>query len=208
MLSEAAITRFGLVRHAETFWNREKRIQGQSDSALTAKGKKDADRWGRQLSRYAWSCILMSDAGRAVETARRINDHMQAPVESDPRLREQNWGRWTGRLITQVEKEASRVLPAGQMSGWKFCPPGGEDRLSVWQRSHKALTEAARRKCGDTILVVTHEGVIKSLIYKLSGHHFLPGELVLIKPYHLHWLVDPGTGQGIKIGKLNALKLL
>jgi probable phosphoglycerate mutase len=41
------ITRFGLVRHAETLWNRERRIQGQSDSALTAKGKKDADNWGR-----------------------------------------------------------------------------------------------------------------------------------------------------------------
>lgn len=207
-MTNKQVTRFGLVRHAETFWNREKRIQGHSDSALTEKGKKDADRWGRQLSRYAWSCILMSDAGRAVETASRINDHLQAPVESDPRLREQDWGRWTGCLIAQVEKEAPRVLPAEQMSGWKFCPPGGEDRLSVWQRSRRALTEAARRKRGDTILIVTHEGVIKSLIYKLSGLHFLPGESVLIKPYHLHWLVDPGTGRGFKIGKLNALKLL
>jgi len=208
MLSEATATRFGLVRHAETFWNREKRIQGQSDSALTAKGKKDADNWGRQLSRYAWNWIVMSDSGRAVETASRMNTHLQAPVESDPRLREQDWGRWTGCLIAQVEKEASHVLPAEQMRGWKFCPPGGEDRLSVWQRSREALTEAALRKRGDTILIVTHEGVIKSLIYKLSGLHFLPGEPALIKPYHLHWLVEPGAGQGIKIDKLNALKLL
>ena len=208
MPSASTTTRFGLVRHAETFWNREKRIQGQSDSALTAKGKKDADNWGRQLNRYAWNCILISDAGRAVETASRINNHLQAPVERDPRLREQNWGRWTGCLIAQVEKEASQELPARQMRGWKFCPPGGEDRLSVWQRSHQALTEAARRRRGDTILIVTHEGVIKSLIYKLSGRHFLPGESNLIKPYHLHWLIDPGSGQGIRIKKLNALKLL
>jgi broad specificity phosphatase PhoE len=208
MPSAATVTRFGLVRHAETFWNREKRIQGQSDSALTAKGKKNADNWGRQLSRFAWNCILMSDTGRAVETASRMNNHLQAPVEFDPRLREQNWGRWTGCLIAQVEKEASQELPAEQMRGWKFCPPGGEDRLSVWQRSREALTEAAHRRRGETILVVTHEGVIKSLIYKLSGRHFLPGEADLIKPYHLHWLVDPGTGQGIKIEKLNAFKLL
>jgi broad specificity phosphatase PhoE len=208
MPSAATTTRFGLVRHAETFWNREKRIQGQSDSALTARGKKGADNWGRQLSRYAWNCILISDAGRAVETASRINNHLQAPVECDPRLREQDWGRWTGCLITQVEKEASQELPAGQMSGWKFCPPGGEDRLRVWQRSYEALTEAAHRRRGETILIVTHEGVIKSLIYKLSGLHFLPGDSDLIKRYHLHWLVDPGTGQGIKIEKLNALKLM
>ena len=208
MPSAATTTRFGLVRHAETFWNREKRIQGQSDSALTDKGKKDADNWGRQLSRYAWNCILISDAGRVVETASRINNRLQAPIECDPRLREQNWGRWTGCLITQVEKEVSQELPAGQMRGWKFCPPGGEDRLSVWQRSHQALTEAAHRRRGETILIVTHEGVIKSLIYKLSGRHFLPGESHLIKPYHLHWLVDPGSGQGIQIDKINALKLL
>ena len=202
------LTRFGLVRHAETFWNRERRIQGQSDSALTAKGKKDADNWGRQLSRYEWNCILMSDAGRAVETASRINIHLKAPVECDPRLREQNWGRWTGCLITQVEKEVSQQLPSGQRKGWKFCPPDGEDRLSVWKRSLAALSETADRRRGETILIVTHEGVIKSLIYKLSGLHFLPGESGLIKPYHLHWLVEPGKGGAIKIDKLNALKLL
>ena len=52
MMEDKEITRFGLVRHAETIWNREKRIQGQSDSALTDKGQKDADNWGRRLSRF------------------------------------------------------------------------------------------------------------------------------------------------------------
>ena len=202
------LTRFGIVRHAETFWNRERRIQGQSDSALTTKGKKDADNWGRRLCRYEWNRILMSDSGRAVETASRINIHLKAPLECDPRLREQNWGSWTGCLITQVEKEVSQQLPSGLREGWKFCPPGGEDRLSVWKRSLTALSEAAARRRGETILIVTHEGVIKSLIYRLSGLHFLPGESSLIKPYHLHWLVDPGQGEAIKIDKLNALKLL
>ena len=200
------ITRFGLVRHAETFWNRERRIQGQSDSALTAKGKKDADNWGRQLSRFSWDCILMSDAGRAIETDTRINHHLQAPIDSDPRLREQDWGEWTGQIISQIETEASEVLQNEPKTGWHFCPPGGEDRLSVCQRSHSALTETAARRRGETIMIVTHEGVLKSLIYHLSGHNFLPGEPTLIKPYHLHWLVH--TGQVIKIDKLNALQLL
>lgn len=204
----ATATRFGLVRHAETVWNLEKRIQGQSDSALTARGKKDADRWGRQLRRYGFDFILASDTGRALETVDRINSHLQVPLECDPRLREQNWGRWTGCLIARVEAEAPQILPAEKLSGWNFCPPGGEDRLSVWKRSHRALTDAARRRRGGTILIVTHEGVIKSLIYRLAGLHFLPGESNLIKPYHLHWLIDPGTGQGIRIEKLNALKLL
>jgi probable phosphoglycerate mutase len=199
------ITRFGLVRHAETFWNREKRIQGQSDSALTENGKKDADNWGRRLSRFSWDCILMSDSGRAVETAVRINHHLQLSVESDPRLREQDWGRWTGRIITQIETEVSDRLQEKHMQGWKFCPPGGEDRLSVWHRSHSALTEAAHRWRGDTILIVTHEGVIKSLIYHLSGRHFLPDEPALLKSYNLHWLIF--SNNVLRIEKINALAL-
>ncbi len=206
MPSEAAITRFGLVRHAETFWNRERRIQGQSDSPLTAKGKKDADNWGQQLSRFSWDCILMSDAGRAVETATRINHHLQAPIDSDPRLREQDWGRWTGQIITQIETEASNRLQTKHKTGWQFCPPGGEDRLSVWQRSHSALAEAAVRWRGDTILIVTHEGVVKSLIYHLSGRNFLQGEPTLIKSYNLHWLIF--SNNALRIEKINALALL
>jgi probable phosphoglycerate mutase len=206
MPSEAIITRFGLVRHAETFWNRERRIQGQSDSPLTAKGKKDADNWGRQLSRFSWDHILMSDTGRAVETATRMNQYLQAPIDADPRLREQDWGRWTGQIMTQIETEASYRLQTKHDTGWQFCPPGGEDRLSVWQRSHNALADAADRWCGDTIMIVTHEGVIKSLIYQLSGHNFLPGESALIKSYHLHWLIF--SNNALQIKKINAFQLL
>ena len=205
-MKDRTITRFGLVRHAETFWNRERRIQGQSDSALTAKGKKDADNWGRRLSRFSWNRILMSDCGRAVETAAGINNHLRAPVESDPRLREQDWGRWTGRIIAQIETEVSSLLQEEQMRGWKFCPPGGEDRLSVWQRSRSALTEAANRWRGDTILIVTHEGVIKSLIYHLAGRRFLPDEPALIKSCNLHWLIF--SNNDLRIEKINALPLL
>ena len=198
-------TRFGLVRHAETLWNRERRIQGQGDSPLTSKGKQDADKWGRQLSRFSWDCILMSDAGRAVETATRINHYLQVPMESDSRLREQDWGQWAGQIISQIESEASDRLPNERKTGWHFCPPGGEDRVSVCQRSQRALNEAAARWRGDTIMIITHEGVIKSLIYHLAGRNFLPGEPALIRPYHLHWLVH--TGQVFRIDKLNAMKL-
>jgi probable phosphoglycerate mutase len=205
MMEDMETTRFGLVRHAETLWNRERRIQGQSDSALTAKGKKDADNWGRRLSRFSWDRILMSDSGRALETASRINNHLQVPIESDPRLREQDWGRWTGRRITQIETEVSSLLQEEQMRGWKFCPPGGEDRLGVWHRSHGALIEAANRWRGDTILIVSHEGVIKSLIYHLAGRRFLPDEPALIKSYNLHWLIF--SNNVLRIEAVNALAL-
>ena len=65
MQDQNKITRFGLIRHAQTIWNREKKIQGHSDSPLTADGEKQALSWGQALAQFPWSRILASDAGRA-----------------------------------------------------------------------------------------------------------------------------------------------
>jgi probable phosphoglycerate mutase len=75
----------------------------------------------------------------------------------------------------------------------------------VWQRSHNALVAAARKWPGSTILVVTHEGVIKNLTYRLCNWSYAPGESVLIKPRHLHWLVV--NKSGLQLHEINALRL-
>jgi probable phosphoglycerate mutase len=199
------MTRFGLIRHAETLWNRQNRIQGHGDSPLTARGKKDADAWGRRLSGIAWDRIVGSDLGRAVDTAAIINQHLQIQIETDPRLREQDWGEWSAKPVDKIQYEELHKLDEAQRSGWQFCPPGGEDRISVWQRSHNALVDAARQWPGDTILVVTHEGVIKNLIYRLCNRLYAPGESSLIESRHLHWLVI--NNSGLQLDQINALAL-
>jgi probable phosphoglycerate mutase len=199
------ITRFGLIRHAETHWNRDKIIQGQRDSGLTAKGKKDADRWGQRLRRFTWTRMIASDLGRALETANRINRHLKIPFESDLRLREQDWGQWAGQPVAEVAAHGLKTLDEPKRSGWGFCPPEGEDRLSVWQRSQQALVAAANKYPADTILIVTHEGVIKSLIYRLFHRSYLPAEPALIKSLHLHWLMVGKNG--LQVEKINALAL-
>ena len=199
------ITRFGLIRHAQTAWNRVKRIQGQSDSPLTRQGKQQAERWGEILNTISWDRILASDTGRAFETATRINASLQISLTSDKGLREQNWGQWTGKTVREIERDEPLVLAEQIRAGWKFCPPGGEDRMSVFERSREALCEAAAHWAGQTILIVSHEGVIKSLIYRYSGRQYVPEEFPLIKSMHLHWLLhDP---EGLRIGTLNALAL-
>ena len=205
MPSEETTTRFALMRHAETVWNREKRIQGHDDSPLTDRGKKDADRWGATLSRIFWDRIVGSDLGRAVWTANIINHHLQLPFETDPRLREQDWGEWTGKPADKIQNEELHKLDESQRSGWQFCPPGGEDRISVWQRSHNALVTAARKWPGDTILVITHEGIIKGLIYRLCNRFYAPGETSLIKDRHMHWFVI--QNRGLQLDQINALQL-
>ncbi|MGD1971345.1 MAG: histidine phosphatase family protein [Desulfobacterales bacterium] len=205
MPSEETTTRFALMRHAETVWNREKRIQGHADSPLTERGKREADCWGAELSRISWDRMVGSDLGRAVNTAVIINHHLQVPFETDPRLREQDWGQWTAKPVDKIQNEELHKLDENQRSGWQFCPPGGEDRISVWQRSHNALVTAARKWPGETILVVTHEGIIKNLIYRLCNRLYAPGEASLIKARHMHWFVI--QNRGLQLDQINALHL-
>ena len=199
------ITRFGLIRHAQTLWNLEGRIQGHRDSALTESGKDDADGWGRRLKRFAWDRIFGSDLGRAVDTAAIINRHLKIPFEADARLREQDWGEWTAKPTAKIISEELNKLEEARRTGWQFCPPGGEDRVGVWQRSQDALLGAARKWPGNTILVVTHEGVIKSLIYRLCNRLYAPDEAGLIESRHLHWLVIKDSE--LQIDQINALNL-
>jgi probable phosphoglycerate mutase len=90
-----------------------------------------------------------------------------------------------GDLKTEVLEEQVKM-------GWHFRPAGGESRLEVLERSRQALTEIAQSREGDHILVVTHGGVIRCLLYQLCKRNFLPEEPPLIEPYKLHWLSFDG----------------
>ena len=205
MQTQTKMTHFGLIRHAQTFWNREKRIQGHSDSPLTPEGEQQAHRWGRILKRFSWNRLLVSDTGRAVTTAEIINSCLKLPLTIDSRLREQDWGRWAGKTVAQIDAEASWAADEQRNAGWDFCPPGGESRREVLQRSREALQEAAEWHAGESLLVVSHEGVAKCLIYYLYGRKFLPDELPILESYRLHRLSHGRSG--LQIEELNALEL-
>ena len=205
MMEKDKATRFGLIRHAQTVWNRDKKIQGHSDTPLTPAGEQQAENWGRLLMPFPWDRILASDIGRALTTAERINGKLKLPLETEPRIREQNWGRWVGKTVQQIRLDAGQELEKQIHAGWDFCPPGGEPRHGVLKRSRAALLDVARRYPGETILVVCHEGVVKSLIYDLYGRNYLPDEAAILKGYRLHWLVSKSGG--LQIEQINALSL-
>ena len=200
-MREPPLTRFGVLRHAETRWNVTKRIQGLQDSPLTAAGVSQALQWGRHLEDFRWDRMLASPAGRARQTAELIHTHLQIPLAYDTRLREQDWGRWTGKRVTRIRQTESRRLAAQEAAGWFFCPPGGEDRHRVWERSRCGLARAHERWTGQRILVVTHEAVIKCLIYRICGRRFLPEEPRLLVARGLHCLAY--DGRKFTIEKIN-----
>ena len=193
------VTRFALIRHAETEWNREKRIQGQQDASLTTFGRQQARSWGLALARYDLDHMMTSDLGRASVTAALINQHLDLPCSRDPRLREQDWGSWSGIKLSDLLGIGE--LRAQEKMGWHFRPLEGESRLEVLERSRQALVDAANCFTGKRILVVTHGGVIRCLLYRLYNRDFLPHEPPLIEPYRLHWLSY--DGQGLEVDQLN-----
>lgn len=83
-----------LVRHGETQWNAERRLQGQSNSPLTEQGQQQAKRVGERVAAYGITHIISSDLGRAKQTAEIIAEFTGCPVSTDPRLRELNMGFW------------------------------------------------------------------------------------------------------------------
>ena len=204
-MNHNALTRFGLIRHARTEWNLQKRIQGQQDTPIAPEGKKQAVTWGKLLKPFNWDRILSSDTGRALKTAELINETLRIPIQPEPRLREQDWGLWTGKTVAQLRQENPRLLSEQEANGWGFCPPGGEVLEAVWQRSRQALLEAAGKWPGIQILVITHEGVIKSLIYRFNSRQFLLKQPLQLRSWHLHLLVH--DRQELHLEKINAFKL-
>lgn len=181
-----ARTVFYLTRHAATFWNLDKRIQGQWDSELAPAGQAAAAALARQLDGLSLSRIVASDLSRAKATAGIFNMRLCLPVTLDKRLREQHFGAWTGKYWRDVPGDALR---AAEAAGWGFTPPEGESRTEVRLRAARALIDAARANASRNVLVVTHQGVMKAVLYHLLGRAYLPDEPPAFDPARIQRLI-------------------
>lgn len=166
---------FCLLRHGQTLWNRDKRIQGQSESPLSEKGRAQADAWGAQLAAWNLSRVVASPLGRAQQTAERCNAALGLPLQLDSRLMEQDWGAWVGRRIVDIRQEERELLRHQEARGWDFTPPGGESRTQLLRRAMDCLQDLARTCPGERLLLVSHNGVLRALALHLLGSDYLPG---------------------------------
>lgn len=184
------MTRIALIRHAQTEWNVARRIQGRRDSPLTTEGELAASRWAATLAPYGFDALYSSPLGRAMRTARLVGEGLGlAPVALDG-LVEHEFGQWTGRSVEELRRDGE--LAPQEALGWAFRPPGGEDRREVLARAWEALTALAARHRGGSVLAVTHEGVIRAVLYAISGRDYLPSEPRMLAPRALHLLTCHG----------------
>lgn len=161
--------RFLVVRHGETEWNVASRIQGHSDSPLTARGLQQADALAARLARESFDRLVASDLGRALDTARRVAASTGHALEVDPRLRERCFGRAEGLTYGELDHEYPEAFSKVRETDPDYAMPGGESRHAFHERVCNAFAALAQAHDGERIAVVTHGGVIASLYRQIHG---------------------------------------
>jgi uncharacterized phosphatase len=149
------MTSLYLVRHGETDWNAQRRIQGSTDIPLNDTGRRQAETTGRLLARRRWDGVFSSPLSRAAETASIIARElgMAAPERLDG-IVERNYGEAEGLDWEQIEQRFPGDLPV----------PGRETREEVTARAIPALVGLAQARPGQSLIVVSHGGVIRSVL--------------------------------------------
>lgn len=153
-----------MLRHGDTAWSVEGRIQGRSDPPLTDEAREQLRRF-KLPNVCARMRVVTSPLKRCVETAALLG----APqADREPRLAEMSWGAWEGRRLADLRTELGAQMSANEARGWDFRPDGGESPREVLQRVRTwlaALTEPT--------LAVTHRGVIRAVYAHAAGWNLL-----------------------------------
>lgn len=152
-----------LMRHGETIWNAEQRLQGHDNAPLSPRGKSQALAFRPLLENLKPRKVVSSDLGRCRETVRLIG-HPDAPA--DPRLRELNMGEWTGRRKPDLIAAHPAAYWAWRAGDWH--PEGGEGWQAFETRVAEGLRDWLHRSDGD-LLAVVHSGVIRAALTAFLG---------------------------------------
>jgi uncharacterized phosphatase len=179
------MTELYLVRHGETNWNREKRIQGLTDISLNDTGRAQAKTTGSLLARRSWDAVYASPLSRARETASIIARELGlgGPILLDA-LVERNYGAAEGLNWFEVELR----YPHGT------AVPGRESREQVGARVVPALVTLAEQRAGQSLVIVSHGGAIRAVLSE-------------VEPSASHGMITNGSVHSFRVED-GALKLI
>lgn len=169
-----------LARHAETIWNAEKRYQSGRNVPLTERGRAEQFALKQALVRLSSiSAVLASDLDRCLGVAGEVADQLSVPLHPSSDLRELDFGQWEGLTWDEVVAEYPAQQAAWLVDPWRTAPPGGETLQQLATRLRVTLNPWLQQ----TVIIVTHAGVIAQVLQEQLGQEF--------------WL--PGTGQWIAL---------
>ena len=170
--SEKIPARLWLVRHGQTDWNAERRIQGHTPTELNALGRQQAEMLSQWFAARNFAAIWSSDLPRALQTAKAIAARQSCAITVTPQLRERNLGAFEGKTWDEV-----RVMRAdltgnsannSDLADWTGVP-GVESDLQLWNRTCAVLDTMSDAVNGKDVMAVTHGGVLKHVLWHILG---------------------------------------
>lgn len=183
------LTRLCLIRHGETAWNAQRRIQGQLDIELNAEGLRQASAAGDHLKDEQFTALYTSDLARAWTTAQRIGRVVGLPLRLAPELRERRYGVFEGLTYDEASRRHPEWFARMESRDPDFAfPEDGESLRQLYERVVERLREIAAAHVGETVAVVTHGGVLD------IANRFVRGnDLSMPRDFHvpnagLNWL--------------------
>jgi probable phosphoglycerate mutase len=161
--------RLCLVRHGETAWNAERRLQGHLDVPLNATGHVQALATAASLATVHFAAVYSSDLQRAQQTAAAIARNRPAAVELQPRLRERHYGAFQGLTYTEAQARFPDEYRRFEQRDLNFGFPGGGESLAQFAgRISAVLADTASKHHGEQVLIVTHGGVL-DIVHRLAS---------------------------------------
>lgn len=156
-------TRLVVVRHGETAWNVDKRIQGHTDIELNARGRWQAERLAEALAGEGLQAVYSSDLRRAADTAAAVGRASGCPVAHDTGLRERAFGDFEGVTFDEIQRRWPDAAARWRRREPGFGPGGGERLSDFFERCVGTALRLAARHPGQVIALVAHGGVLDCL---------------------------------------------
>ncbi len=161
-------TRIIAIRHGETAWNVDTRLQGHLDIALNHKGIWQAGQVAHALADEDIDAIYASDLLRAWQTANAVAHTTAAPLTANVGLRERGFGSFQGKTYAEIELQWPEESQRWRKRDPDWAPPGGESLRVMRDRVQTTVNALAQQHIGQQIVLVAHGGVM-DILYRLAS---------------------------------------
>ena len=188
-------TRFCLVRHGETDWNAERRLQGYTDTHLNTRGLAQADQMAKALKKidFQFDALYTSDLQRAQQTANAIESLYAVSAINHSSLRERHLGALQGLTVSEAPLLEPDLWKTHLRRDIQHELRGGESILQFASRIKTALQDIQEKHAGKTILVVSHGGAL-DMMYRIASNQALDAERAVAVPNaSLNWISCVGS---------------
>ena len=158
-----------LIRHGETEWNSQKRMQGHSNSDLSEVGMGQIQALGELMKNVSFDHIYSSDSLRTRQTAEAITQYSGHTLQFDQRIREKNLGVFEGLTSTEAKERHPEVYRLFKTAGANYVIDEGESTQQLLERALEFIEEIRLRHPQERVVMVTHGGVVRVLMKHALG---------------------------------------